>query len=157
MRSHLTNYFVDTGQRDEYIRRNIPENYLMPRKPSSQPTEVELQILNALWQRGPSSVRAIHDALAGERDVGYSTTLKMVQVMTEKGLLDKDSLTKPQVYTPAISQDQARSGLVNDLLQRAFGGAADKLVMHALRSTNISEQEIELIHAMLNKTEGSYE
>ena len=81
----------------------------MPRLPSSTPTEVELQILGTLWRIGPSTVRQVHDALQDERATGYSTTLKMMQVMTEKGLLIKDDKQRPQVYRPAASEQQTQT------------------------------------------------
>ena len=126
----------------------------MPRKPATQPTEVELQILNALWEIGPSTVKDIHAALEGERDVAFTTTQKMVQVMTEKGLLVRDDSVRPMLFSPAMSRDKTQLGLIDDLIQRAFGGAADKLVMHALRSKGISEKELEKINKLLERMEG---
>ncbi len=126
----------------------------MPRKSASQPTEVELQILAVLWQRGPSTVRQIHNALKDTRDTGYSTTLKMMQVMTEKGLLLKDESRRPQVYRPAISEEQAQTHLLDDLIQRAFGGAADKLVLRAVTSRHMSPEELAQIRRLLKQLEG---
>ena len=126
----------------------------MPRKRSKHPTEVELQILNVLWRRGASSVGQIHDALKDERDTGRSTTLKMVQVMTDKGLLIKDASHHPQIYRPAMSQEQAQTGLVEDLIQRAFGGAAGKLVLRALQSRRASREELRQIEKLLERIEG---
>ncbi|MBX2850290.1 MAG: BlaI/MecI/CopY family transcriptional regulator [Phycisphaeraceae bacterium] len=127
----------------------------MPRKAASQPTEVELQILNTIWKIGPSPIRNIHEALECERDVAFTTTQKMVQVMTEKGLLIKDDSVRPMVFSPATSRDQTQIGLVDDLIQRAFGGAADKLVMQALRSRGVSEKELKKINKMLCRIEGA--
>ncbi|MFI4860040.1 MAG: BlaI/MecI/CopY family transcriptional regulator [Phycisphaerales bacterium JB063] len=126
----------------------------MPRKPATQPTEVELQILNALWEIGPSPIRAIHAALEDERDVAFTTTQKMVQVMADKGLLVKDDSVRPQVFTPAMSKDDAQIGLVDDLLQRAFGGAVDQLVMQALRSKGVDDKELKKINTLLKRIEG---
>jgi len=126
----------------------------MARKPSPNPTEVELQILSVLWDRGPSTVREVHDALRKERDTGYSTTLKMMQVMIEKGLLFKDDDQRPQVYRPAMSQEQAQTQFVDDLIQRVFGGAADKLILRAVSSRHISRQDLEQIRKLLKKLEG---
>ena len=125
----------------------------MPRKASSQPTEVELQILNVLWAQGPSSVSRIHEALKASRDTGLSTTLKMVQVMTEKGLVIKDDSCRPQIFRPAMSQEEAQTGLVDDLLQRAFGGSVDKLVLRALESKKVSESEINQIKKLIGQFE----
>ncbi len=126
----------------------------MPRRPSPTLTEVELQILAALWERGPSTVREVHNALEDDRDTGYSTTLKMMQVMTEKGLLLKDEDQRPQVYRPAISQEQAQMQFVDDLIQRVFGGAADKLILRAITSRHISADDLTQIRKLLRKLEG---
>ena len=126
----------------------------MARRPSSNPTEVELQILRVLWERGPSSVREVHLALEDDRDTGYSTTLKMMQVMTEKGLLLKDDSRRPQVYRPAISQEQAQTQFVDDMIQRVFGGAADKLILRAVSSRHLSREDLEQIRKLLKKLEG---
>lgn len=126
----------------------------MARKPSSNPTEVELQILGVLWTRGPSTVREVHNALEDDRDTGYSTTLKMMQIMTEKGLLLKDDSQRPQVYRPAMSQEQAQMQFVDDLIQRVFGGAADKLILRAITSRHVSADDLTQIRKLLRKLEG---
>lgn len=126
----------------------------MPRKPSSNPTEVELQILAVLWERGPSTVREVHNALRTERDTGYSTTLKMMQVMTEKGLLLKNDRKRPQVFRPAISQEKTQVQYVDDLIQRVFGGAADKLVLRAITSRNVSAGDLEKIKKLISEMGG---
>lgn len=126
----------------------------MPRKAASQPTEVELQILNALWEIGPSPIREIHAALESERDVAFTTTQKMIQVMVDKGLLIKDDSVRPQIFTPAMSKGDAQIGLVDDLLQRAFGGAVDQLVMQALRAKGVDDKELKKINTLLKRLEG---
>jgi predicted transcriptional regulator len=126
----------------------------MARRPSPNPTEVELRILSVLWERGPSTVREVHDALRDERETGYSTTLKMMQVMVEKGLLLKDDERRPQVYRPAITQEQAQTQFVDDMIQRVFGGAADKLILRAVSSSHVSRQDLEQIRELLKKLEG---
>ncbi len=126
----------------------------MARKAASHPTEVELQILGVLWWRGPSTVRQIHNILKDKRDTGYSTTLKMVQVMTEKGLLLKNDTTRPQIYKPAISENKAQTHLVDDLIQRAFGGAVDKLILRAITSRYISSENLKQIKELIRKLEG---
>ena len=125
----------------------------MARRASTQPTQVELQILRVLWRLGPSTVRQAHVALSSHRDTGYSTTLKMMQVMTAKGLLRKDDSRKPQVYQPAMSEEQAQTSLVDDLVLRAFDGAADKLVLRAVASRRISTGELSEIRKLLRKLE----
>ena len=104
------------------------------------PTTVELAILQVLWQRGPSTVREIHLALRNA--TGQSTTLKMVQVMTEKGLLHKDESVRPQVFRPARPAEQTQLQLVDELIQRAFAGSATELVMRAASAKRISPQEL---------------
>lgn len=126
----------------------------MARKPSPNLTDVELQILGVLWERGPSTVRQVHEALEEQRETGLSTTLKMMQVMTAKGLLIKDDDQRPQVFHPAVSQEQAQTQFVDDLIQRVFGGAADKLILRAVSSQHVSPEDLEQIRKLLKKLEG---
>ena len=121
----------------------------MPRPPASVPTDVELGILSVLWQKGPSTVRQIHDVLKHDRNTGYSTTLKMIQVMTEKGLVLKDDSQRPQVYRPARPQEQTQLQLVDDLIQRGFGGSVAKLVLRAVSAKGISSGELAEIKKLL--------
>ena len=124
----------------------------MPEGPS--PTPVELAILQALWSLGPSTVRQIHNALKAERDTGYSTTLKMVQVMTDKGLLLKDDSARPQVYRPAQPRERTQLQLIDDLIQRAFGGSASNLVMRAASAKRISPRELAEIKKLIERAKG---
>jgi BlaI family penicillinase repressor len=126
----------------------------MARKASDQPTDVELAILRVLWQRGPSSVREVHHALAATRDAGYSTTLKMMQVMFEKGLLQRDEAQRPQVYSTAVPESQTQGEMVRDLIAKVFGGSARKLVMRAVESENVSAEELAEIRKLIKKLEG---
>jgi BlaI family transcriptional regulator, penicillinase repressor len=123
----------------------------MPRKRSSQPTEVEMEILRVIWERGPSSVREIHQALRGSRDVGPTTTLKMVQVMFDKGLLVRDESRRPQVYRPAQPQEKTQLAVLDDLIQRVFGGSAAKLVLRAASAKRISAKELDQIRKMIDE------
>jgi predicted transcriptional regulator len=115
------------------------------------PTPVELAILQVLWQRGPSTVRQIHNALKDERDTGYSTTLKMVQVMTDKGLVLKDESTRPQVFRPSRPQEQTQVQLLDELIQRAFGGSAENLVMRAVSAKRITPAELGEIKELVER------
>ncbi len=126
----------------------------MPRIRSNTPTEVELQILNVLWEQGPSTVRQVHNILLRERDKGYSTTLKMMQVMVEKQLLVKDESQRPQVYRPAFTEKHTQTHLVDDLVQKAFGGAADQLILRAVNSQKLSSKELAEIKKVLRTLEG---
>jgi predicted transcriptional regulator len=120
-----------------------------------KPTETELEILRVLWKHGPSTVREVHKILNGEREteVGYSTTLKMFQVMTQKGLVERDETVRPQIYTPRVPQEQTQKQLVKDLLNRAFGGSARQLVMRALSVEEASDEELEQLERLLDKFE----
>ena len=126
----------------------------MPRKPSSTPTEVELEILQVLWQRGPSTVRQIFDLLKESRGTQYSTTLKMIQVMTEKGLVRKDESVRPQVYRPARPREQTQLQLVDYLIQRGFAGSAVDLVLRAAAAHRISANELAQIKRMIDTAKG---
>jgi predicted transcriptional regulator len=125
----------------------------MPRPPATTPTEVELAILRVLWKEGPSTVRQIHDLLKEDRGTGYSTTLKMIQVMTEKKLVLKDDSRRPQVYRPAKREEQTQLQLVDDLIQRGFGGSAMKLVLSAVSAKRISPEEMKRIRDLFGSEE----
>lgn len=115
------------------------------------PTPVELAILRVFWERGPATVRQVHDALRPERDTGYSTTLKMVQVMTEKGLLLKDDSVKPQVFRTARAREQTQVQLLDELIQRAFGGSAANLVLRAASANRITPEELAQIKKLIER------
>lgn len=125
----------------------------MPRSPSSRPNDVELAILRVIWSREACTVREVHDALRAERDTGYTSTLKMMQVMCEKGLLKRDDSQRPQVYRSAIPQEQTQKKIVRDLVKTVFGGSARKLVMQAVQSHKISRQELKEIRNLLDQLE----
>lgn len=127
----------------------------MKNKNLQRPTETELEILRVLWQHGPSTVRDVHNILNRQREteVGYSTTLKMFQVMTQKGLVERDETVRPQIYSTRVPQEQTQRQLVEDLLNRAFGGSVRQLVMHALSDKEASDEELEQLELLLNKFE----
>ena len=120
-----------------------------------RPTETELEILRVLWKNGPSTVREVHKILNEEREteVGYSTTLKMFQVMTQKNLVERDETVRPQIYTTRVPQEQTQRQLVKDLLKRAFGGSPRQLVMHALSTEEATDEELEQLEQLLDKLE----
>ena len=101
---------------------------------NTRPTEGELDILNVLWELGPATVRQVHTELAKQRDVGYTTVLKLMQIMTDKGLLKRDESQRSHVYKVKQKQSSTQRQLVKDLMTRAFGGSPEKLVMQALAS-----------------------
>jgi predicted transcriptional regulator len=115
---------------------------------------VELQILDVLWERGPSTVRQVHEALASQRDTGYSTTLKMIQVMREKGLVVRDESVRPQLYRAAESKTQTQLQMLDDLAQKAFGGSAKKLVMRVLSAQRVSAEELAEMQRLIEEAKG---
>lgn len=123
----------------------------MARPPSTQPTDVELQILDVLWQRGPSTVREVHNTLISQRDCGYSTTLKMLQVMREKGLVDRDDSVRPQLYQAADTRDQTQLKMLDELMQKAFGGSAKRLVIRMLSANRLSAEELTGMQQLIDK------
>ena len=114
-----------------------------------KPTDGELAILRVLWARGPCTVRAVHEALG--QGTGYTTVLKLLQIMTEKGLVRRDEADRAHVYEAAVTEDQTQRHLVDDLLDRAFGGSAERLVLHALGARGASASELAEIRALLDK------
>jgi predicted transcriptional regulator len=120
-------------------------------RPLPRPTDTELAILRVLWDRGPATVRQVHDALSGARDTGYTTTLKLMQIMAEKGLVTRDDSARTHVYTARLTQDQTQRQLVTDLLDRAFGGSAAALVMQALSSHPASPEELAEIQRLIDE------
>jgi BlaI family transcriptional regulator, penicillinase repressor len=126
----------------------------MPRKPSSGPNDVELAILRVLWERGPSTMRELHDALRSGRDTGFTSTQKMMQVMLDKGMLRRDESRRPQVYRPAVPAEQTQGRMLRDLIQRVFGGSAQKLVLRAVQSQHLSARELAEIRELLDGLKG---
>jgi BlaI family transcriptional regulator, penicillinase repressor len=119
-----------------------------------QPTEVELQMLRILWELGPSPVRAIHARLNADKGTNYSTTVKMLSVMLDKGLVKRDESVSPHIYRSSMSRDVASKRLVRDLIDKVYDGAAMSLVLHALKTAKISSGELGEIRRLLDKMEG---
>ncbi len=117
-----------------------------------RPTDAELAILRVLWGRGASTVRQVAETM--DRAVGYTTVLKLLQIMTEKGLVVRDESSRTHVYEAAFSEDQTQRQLVNDLVERAFDGSAAKLVLQALASKKATPEELDEIRTLLNKPRG---
>ena len=116
-----------------------------------RPTDAELGILRVLWRRGPSTVRQVHEEL--ER-TGYTTVLKLMQIMTEKGLVERDESQRAHVYVARLPEEQTLGQLVGDLLDRAFEGSSSRLVMRALESRPASREELAEIRRLLDVMEG---
>lgn len=124
----------------------------MPRN-APKPTEAELAILSVLWKRGSATVREVFEDLKDQRAVGYTTVLKMLQIMIEKGLVLRDETQRSHIYRSAIGEEQTQRQLVRDLLTRAFGGSARKLVMQALAAKKASPEELREIRKLLDEME----
>ena len=116
-----------------------------------RPTDAELAILRVLWEHGPTTVRQVHEAMASDRDTGYTTTLKLMQIMAEKGLVTRDESARTHIYTARVSRDRTLRQLVNDLIDRAFGGSAAALVLQALSAQPTSEQELGEIRRLIDE------
>lgn len=114
-----------------------------------RPTDGELAILQVLWGRGPSTVRQVHEALFEARETGYTTTLKLMQIMAEKGLVVRDESARTHVYTAKFTRDETQTRLVSDLMDRAFGGSAAELVMQVLSAHPTSAEELQDIEQMI--------
>jgi predicted transcriptional regulator len=118
-----------------------------------KPTAMELEILRILWERGPSTVREVHEILAKSKETGYTTVLKLLQIMANKGMVIRNEEQRAHVYRAKQPERNTKQQLVGDLLQRAFAGSASQLMMHALAGKQTSEQEIEEIRKMLDDYE----
>ena len=125
----------------------------MPKRKRPKPTEAELAILRVLWDRGPSTVREVTEALHKERGTGYTTALKLLQIMTEKGLVQRDESSRAHAYEAVASAETTQRQLVSDLLDRAFGGSARQLVLQALSAKRASRGELAEIRRLLDEFE----
>lgn len=125
----------------------------MELKDPPKPTSTELDILRVLWERGPSTVREVHDVLALSKPIGYTTVLKLLQIMTAKGSVTRNEDSRAHVYEARQPAESTKRQLVGDLLQRAFAGSASDLMLHALNGKKASRQEIEQIRRMLDEYE----
>jgi predicted transcriptional regulator len=121
--------------------------------PAPKPTDAELAILKVLWQRGPSTVRDVHQALSSSQASGYTTVLKLLQIMIEKGLVVRDESERAHVYAAKLSEGRTQRQLLGDLVDRAFGGSSAKLVLHALSERAASTNELREIRALLDQIE----
>jgi len=126
----------------------------MPRPVANQPTEVELQILNVLWELGPSPVRDIHNLLVSQKETLYSTTVKMLAVMLEKSLVKRDDSVRPQIFRAAVTRQSAQKKMLKGLISKAYEGSAKSLVMQALSTQKASADDLAEIRALLDKLEG---
>lgn len=127
---------------------------MVHREQLPRPTEGELALLRVLWERGPSTVRQVWEGLDEATRPGYTTVLKLLQIMNGKGLVERDDAQRAHVYRARLTQDETQSQLVGDLVDRAFKGSSARLVMQALSSRPASRTELEEIRKLLDSMEG---
>ena len=126
----------------------------MPHQKSQpKPTEAEFNILSVIWQKKKATVREVFDYLAKTQDIGYTTVLKLMQIMTDKGLLKRNTSVRPQVYQAGIPQKQTQKALLGELVDRAFGGSPGSVVLQALEMKKSTPEELQEIREMLDKLE----
>jgi predicted transcriptional regulator len=123
------------------------------REPPKKPTESELNILGVIWEKGSATVREVHDELNERTDIGYTTVLKLMQIMVDKELLERDTSVRPQVFWAAQPQRQTQRMLLRQLVDRAFSGSPGSLVLQALALRKSSPEELDEIRALLDKLE----
>lgn len=126
----------------------------MKKRKDQKPTDAECTILAAIWERGAATVREVYEDLRQQQDIGYTTVLKFMQIMNEKGLLKRDESVRPQIYRPARPRKQTQKLLLRDLLDRAFSGSAGQMVLRALSMKHTSQEELQQIRELLDKLEG---
>ncbi len=127
----------------------------MARPALPRPTDAELLVLRVLWSRGPSTVRQVHEELEDGRPVGYTTTLKMMQIMADKGLVERDKTDRSHVYRAKATEERTQRQLIRDLVNRAFGGSAQKLFVQALAETKSTPEAMAEIRKLLDNGEGA--
>jgi predicted transcriptional regulator len=116
-----------------------------------RPTEAELELLNILWERGPATVRDLHQAVSVKRAIGYTSVLKLLQIMTDKGLVEREESGKAHIYRPVGTQQDTQSRLVRDISERVFAGSAAALAIHALSTQPVSDQELEELRRLIEQ------
>ncbi len=126
----------------------------MARKATNRPTDVELSILRVLWRCGPSTVREVQAELERSTPTGYTTVLKMLQIMTDKGLVERDLNGRAHVYSASEAREEVQSHLIGDLVDRVFEGSASQLVLRALSARETSSEELAEIRQLLDEMEG---
>jgi BlaI family transcriptional regulator, penicillinase repressor len=126
----------------------------MTHTPFSKPTDAELEILQVLWQHGPCTVRFVNEQLSQTKEVGYTTTLKIMQIMYEKGLVKRNDESRTHVYEASVSEETTQKHMLDKFLDMAFRGSASKLIMQALGNHKASKEELNQIRNLLDKMEG---
>jgi BlaI family transcriptional regulator, penicillinase repressor len=123
----------------------------MEKAKSVKPTEGELEILGVLWDQGAATVRIVHEEICKSKDAGYTTTLKLMQIMFEKGLVTRDSSSKTHIYEAAVTREKTQKQFVSKMINSLFSGSSADLVMQALGNNNTSNAELEKIQLLLNE------
>lgn len=118
-----------------------------------KPTESELEILRILWSKGPSNVRKVNDMINESKETGYTTTLKIMQIMAQKGLVLRDETSRTHIYSAAIKRDQVQTAMLDRVLDVAFGGSSSQLVLSALGRGKTSQEELDQIKELIKKLE----
>jgi len=126
----------------------------MSNKPLQKPTSSELEILRVLWERGPSTVRDVYEALSENKTTGYTTVLKMLQIMTAKGSVRRNEDQRAHVYQACVPAEKTKQQLAGDVLQRVFEGSASQLMLHALAGHRTTREEMEELRRLLDEHEG---
>lgn len=121
----------------------------MLKKKINKPTEGELEILAVLWKQGSSSVRTVHEEIIKTKEAGYTTTLKLMQIMHEKGLVTRDTGNKTHIYTPALSKEKTQMQMVNKMIRNLFAGSSADLVLQALGGTKTTKEELDKIEELV--------
>ena len=118
-----------------------------------KPTDSEVKILSVIWKHGPKTVREVYDLMSQKETIGYTTVLKFMQIMTEKGLLERDASVRPQIFSASQPQQQTQRMMLRDLVDRAFAGSPGNLALQALSTKKSTPQELREIRALLDKLE----
>ncbi len=119
-----------------------------------KPTDSEMKILSVIWEHGPKTVREVYDLISQKETIGYTTVLKFMQIMTEKGLLERDASIRPQIFSAAQPQQQTQRMMLRDLVDRAFAGSPGNLALQALSTKKSTPKELREIRALLDTLEG---
>src|SRR5713226_6807342 len=125
----------------------------MTKEPLQKPTASELEILRVLWSRGPSTVREVHEELSEKKAMGYTTVLKLLQIMTMKGTVRRNETQRAHVYEACLPAEQTKRQIAGDMLQRVFEGSASQLMVHALAGSKSSREEVEELRRLLDEYE----
>jgi BlaI family transcriptional regulator, penicillinase repressor len=126
---------------------------IMKRRPDllPRPTEAELELLAVLWDKGPATVRDLHEEIHTRRDIGYTSVLKLLQIMTEKGLVEREETARAHIYRAAASQKATQNQLLRDMSERLFAGSAAQMALHALALEPVGDRELEELRNLIEK------